>query len=319
MRHSRWAVVSGGLVCVLLAALAAMLAPSSAPAAVQADQTSDASLLELAQRYILRDGTGQVELLAGQMPGDLPVALALPAGSRLVGSVVRRTSARSTAWDIFFDLASTPDDVTAFFQRELQATGWAIPKPFDSTGTYIPSGFQYQGLSGTATRAPLPTRTPAPNGPKNVTLCPSSGDAGMMVSARVASNGLTIVTVHLDAVASQCTYLRRATSTATPAPPPLPVLSGPPDVRVFPLDYEDVDNNLSDATVETDMPAVELEALYGKQLAAAGWTRITGDARGPLAWSLWSTPSGKQGYLSVLEIAGQNVRDVHIQIDSISA
>ena len=88
-------------------------------------------------------------------------------------------------------------------------------------------------------------------------------------------------------------------------------------VSIF--DYEDAGDNLSDASLETDMPAAELEALYGKQLAAVGWARITGDARGPLAWSLWSTPSGKQGYLSVLEIAGQNVRDVHIQVDSISS
>src|SRR5207237_385094 len=127
MRRSRWALICRGLVCLLLIALATMLVSSPAPVPVQADQTSAASLLELAQRYILRDGTGQVDLLAGQMPGDLPVALALPAGNRLIGSVVRRASARSVAWDIFFDIASTPADATAYFQRELEVTGWATP------------------------------------------------------------------------------------------------------------------------------------------------------------------------------------------------
>ncbi len=319
MRRSRWALLGSGLVCLLLIALAAMFTSPLAPAPVQADQASDASLRELAQRYILRDGTGQVDLLAGQMPGDLPVALALPAGSQLIGSVVRRATVRSIAWDIFFDITSTPADVTTFFQNELQATGWATPKPYSYSYDYTPSGFQYQRPSATATRAPSPTRTPAPNGPRDLTLCPSSGDIGIAISARVAASGLTNVSVHLDASTGQCAARRRATSTATARPPSLPALTSPADVIVDILNYEDVGDNLSDATLETAMPAAEIEALYSTQLAAAGWVRITGDTRGPLAWSLWSTPSGKQGYLSVLEIAGQEMRDVHIQVNSISS
>lgn len=312
-----WVIVSSGLTCLIVSALTVALVASANPAAVQADQTSDPSLLELAQRYIQRDGTGQIDLRPGEVPDDLPVALPLPAGNRLIGSVIRRISMRNTTWDVLFDILSTPDDVAVFYQGALQASGWTTPPPINYAGSYVPSGFQFQRVSSAPTRTPVP-RTPTPNVQKSVTLCPSSGDPGMTVMARQIPSGMTGVTVHFDAYSTQCSYLRRGTP--TPAPPPsLPALSGPPDAAISPVDYEEVGDNLSDATVETDLSATELEAIYSKQLEAAGWTRITGDARGSLAWSLWSTSSGKQGYLSVLEIAGQDIRDVHIQVGSVSS
>jgi len=317
MRRAQWTVTGGiGLVCLVIAVLAAVPSASGGTA-VRADQGSDASLQELAQRYLQQANGGQVELLPGQVPASLPVALPLPAGNRLIGTIIRHPTMQQTTWDVFLDVPGTPGDATTYFTRELRGSGWATPTPFDYTAYYVPSGFRDQRPTvPPASPAPTPTRTSNTSVQMPVQLCQSSG-TGITLNARPLPDTITGVTVQVTMPAYYCTQ-NRPTPGTLPRPP-LPALTGPMDASVSTINYEDVGDGVSDATIISDSSPAELEAAYGKQLVAAGWTRISGDARGPLAWSLWSTPSGKQGYLSVLEIAGQGARDLHIQIDSLSS
>jgi hypothetical protein len=117
--------VGGGLFGLALIAVALLLAPAPGSSMVQADQNSDAPLLELVQRYIVqryiqRDSGSPVDFLPAAMPGDLPVALPLPSGSRLIGSVTRNDSARSSTWEVLFDVASGPSDVATFYEQAMK-------------------------------------------------------------------------------------------------------------------------------------------------------------------------------------------------------
>ncbi len=316
MRRAQWTVTGGiGLICLVIAVLAAITA-APGETAVRADQGSDASLQELAQRYLQQTNGGQVELFPGQIPADVPVALPMPAGSRLIGTVVRHLSTQTT-YEVLLDVPGTSADATANLTRALSAGGFATPTPFNYAAYYVPNGFQDQRPSMTPA-SPAPTRTPNPNLQTIAQLCQPSG-VGIVLTARPLPNNSTGVTLQVTGSGSNSFCAQnRPTPGALPRPS-LPALTGPGDADVSQIDYDEVGDGVSDATITSDLSPAELEALYGKQLAAAGWTRITGDARGPLAWSLWSTPSGKQGYLSVLEIAGQGIRDLHIQIDSLSS
>jgi hypothetical protein len=306
----------GGLFGLALIAVALLLAPARGSSIVQADQNSDASLLELVQRYIQRDSGGPVDFLPAAMPGDVPVALPLPSGSRLIGSVTRHGFARSTTWEVIFDVASGPSDVATFYEQAMKQIGWAPPPPIDYTSFYAPVGFQDQQTWTPPTRTPVP-RTPGPLQSSTLMLCPASGETGFYLSARTMQNGVTSVSVQIDSAGSNCAYLRRLTPTASPPPPVIPALTAPANVAVTSISYEDELDSIAEAVAETDMSPAELQAFYAKQLTASGWIRIAGDARGPLAWSLWNTPKDRQAWFSVLEIAGTTTRDLHIQIGSI--
>ena len=47
----------------------------------------------------------------------------------------------------------------------------------------------------------------------------------------------------------------------------------------------------SDARAQTEIPPVELEAYFAKQLEASGWGRLTGSADETFAWSSWLVPN----------------------------
>ncbi len=116
MRQRRVIGLSMLGVVVLLMSLVVAACTSCAGATVSlADQTSDATTLELAQRYIARDGVENTDLLPGQLPGDLPFSFSLPPNSRIVGSVVRHLSTRVISWEVILDAPTAPPDVTAFY------------------------------------------------------------------------------------------------------------------------------------------------------------------------------------------------------------
>jgi hypothetical protein len=287
----------------LIALLALAYAGSSVPSVARADPTNDTATLQLAMRYIQRQTTGAtIELLAGAVPGDMPVTLPLPQGARVIGTAIRRGPTHDLGWDIFLDTSGNPNDATSFFQDALQSDGWTPPPPFTPS---VASGFQNQRPANAATPTPSPTVTPNPT--RNLSLCQAGGAISLTVAASPL-NTATGVSIHVDPTGGRCIPIRRTTSG-----PRLPILSAPPDIDVL-LNNEST--TTSDAVAQTGMSAADLEAFYSRQLATAGWTHVAGDATGPLAWSVWNVPDtgGQQAYLSVLEIAGKNIRDLHIQI-----
>jgi hypothetical protein len=83
----------------------------------------------------------------------------------------------------------------------------------------------------------------------------------------------------------------------------LPRLKPPPGVRLHPEGMGGGGGMWqSNARAQTEMPPMELEAFFAKQLELAGWGRMTGSADETFAWSSWLIPdSGEwRGVLLVL-------------------
>jgi hypothetical protein len=134
----------------------------------------------------------------------------------------------------------------------------------------------------------------------------------------------------------------RITLNGTPGPCTLPtappsVPAGPPGANLIPrLQPPDgvtlqsgggpgptggPDSWSSQAVALTDKSVGELEAFFARQLQGAGWTRVDGQATGPVAWSLWQVPGegGWQGFFVVLNGPGENRRLLSVRVDSAPA
>jgi hypothetical protein len=280
MRQSRRLAI--GSIVLVVCGISAGLAGGGAEApAVRAQPPGPAAQVqELAERLLAAPFPGPpgpqettVRLLPGQVPDDLPFALALPPGARVVGSMVRSGGPLSGV-TVVLDAPGTRDDVLAFYERELQAQGWqAAPTgPFPSGGGFQVNrpglGTTYcQGATGPSLTITLYSR---PAGPNDVRLSTS------------ASPGLCTVPsppVSAPQMPQAATLLPRLT------PPSGVELQGGGGGGGGPNRWS------SEATAETTRSPAELEAYFAELLAAAGWTREDGGADGGLAWSAWTIPA----------------------------
>ena len=72
---------------------------------------------------------------------------------------------------------------------------------------------------------------------------------------------------------------------------PLPSLKPPPGVRIKSSSSGGSGSGWSnDARAQTEMPPMQLEAYFAKQLEGAGWARVAGSADEFFAWSSWLVP-----------------------------
>src|SRR3954451_5963598 len=150
------------VVVMTLVAGAVLAAGDVSPRAAGAQDAGDvAQLRELAERLAtafpldpawttLPASAETVQLLPGELPTGLPLALPLPTGSRLLGSAVRGADGRLGSIAVVLDLPGTLDRLRAYYERELPPLGWSP----------APSG------------VPLPGGGPAmPGGPSSDTYC----------------------------------------------------------------------------------------------------------------------------------------------------
>ncbi len=308
--HSRTWLRIGGLLCLcLMVGLIAALSARSVSAVVARADSGDeaAALRELAGRFLIQPGAGpgtpgqSADLLPGQLPADLPLALPLPPGARLVGSVVRRRGGSALLWDVILDAPGAPTDLLTFYRGQLLPLGWTTP----------PSGPFGGGFLATAPDT------------GSATYCGKAGGPPVLVvTAAPAASGGSDVRIAIDASnAGACAIV----PLPVPGPPRLtnrlPALTPPPGLTLVQGGSGSYggERTTSDTTALTDRSAGELAAYYGAQLQAAGWTRVaSGGEGGPFVWSVWNVPGdgGYQGMLSVLEGPGVNRRDLHVQVET---
>lgn len=307
MRQS-WRMTIGGGLVVLGAALGVAIVGAAVPAARA--QQPGTPLQELAERLLAAPFPGpgggplpEVQLLPGQVPSDLPVALPLPPGGRLVGSMVSGPSGpKPAATTIVLDAPGSQEDLVAFFDRVLSEQGWTrgagLPMP------YRQGGFQVSAPFG------------------GTTYCPPAGPQAVTVTAYPEPSGLNDVRFSLQTGSSLC-----SPPPVSPQPPQLPQaatlipsLSPPPGVVLQGGSGGGGGPNRwsSDATAETTRGPAELEAYFAQQLAAAGWTRQDGRTDGRLAWSAWTIPSEGdwRGLLIVAEWPEANRRLLTARVES---
>lgn len=313
---------------IALAALALLAGALTAagPTPAQAQQASDATLLqELAERLLSYPFPGPggvpvpVQLLPGALPADLPLTLPQPPGSMLIGSAVRPSFARSfvplplqsnggppaptgEGIDIVLDAPGAPADILAFYKGAMAELGWS-PPPASSQG---PGGFLPSFQTGS-----------------NASFCQSADGPWLSVSAFPVSGGPTDVRIHVDTGnPGPCS------SPVFPQPSGplgfgvLPSLQAPPNVPVSPTGGGGGPGRFSsEALAVTDMSTADLEAFYAQELTASGWTQTDSRDDGSLSWSTWSVPptmgvDDYQGFLMVRAGPGDGQRTLYLEVAS---
>jgi len=306
-----WRAGIGGIVVMLVVAATAVVASSGvpfrsvvAPAAAADDAGAVRALAQrlLAPAYPGPDGqVATVALLPGQLPGDLPLALPTPPNGRLVGSAVHQSGARSVSWDVVFDAPGAASDVQAFYHQQLPGLGW-VAAPVNQG----PMRGGFQSTTGI-----------------NSTYCQKATGPWLSVSAVATPTVPTDVRIRVDAsTPGPCANQPGAALPQLPGAERLPALTAAADVQIQMNGGGGGPNRFtSDATAITAQSASALETYFAQQLAAAGWTRVAGDAAGPLAWSIWTVPGdgGYQGFLYALDAPGQNRKELHVQVESATA
>lgn len=306
-----WMAGISGIVVMLVVEATAIIASSGVPlrsaAAVPTPADDAGAVRELAQRLLAPaypgpDGqVATVALLPGQLPGDLPLALQTPPNGRLVGSAVHQSGTRSVSWDVVFDAPGAASDVQAFYQQHLPGLGWAAApvNPGPTRGGFQPT----TGI--------------------NHLYCQKATGPWLSVSAVATPTVPTDVRVRVDAsTPGPCANQPGGALPQPPGAERLPALTAPADVQIQMNGSGGGPNRFtSDATALTAQSASALEAHFAQQLQAAGWTRVAGNATGPLAWSTWTVPGdgGYEGFLYALDAPGQNRKELHVQVESATA
>jgi hypothetical protein len=278
-------------------------APGGAPA-------PNDDLAELAARLIsppfaLPDGSTQTTRLhPGALPSNAGFDMPIPPGARIIGSAVRQRSGANTSFDVVLDVNGKPDDVTAFYERELAKKGLTTPSaaPQPQSGGFVSSaGPSSSKMFCTGDALPYVTITvfPRPNAPNDV--------RAHYEPAQPAGTAF---------VGSPCS------KTAGPGGIPqsrLPTLRAPDGIFLQSTGGGGGSGrSQSDAVATTSKSAAELEAFFAQQLAAAGWTRVSGAANAPLAFSTWKVPGDGDwtGLLIVIEMPTKDRRSLLLRAES---
>ena len=127
----RSTAISGAVVTLVLVMVAVGLAASS-PMAAQARAADP--VLELAERLLstpfgpFSAQAPTVQLLPGQLPNALPLALLQPAGTRVVGSMVRSVGGKPQTQEVVLDVPGDAASVSTAYEKDFTAKGWKPPR-----------------------------------------------------------------------------------------------------------------------------------------------------------------------------------------------
>lgn len=291
----------------LVLALAGIGVAGSSPRAAQA-QAAD-PVRELAERLLSTPfgapsgQTPSVQLLPDQLPSDLPLTILQPAGTRVVGSMVRSAGGKTTTEEIVLDVPGDAASLNSAYEQDLAAKGWKPP----ANGLNQQHGF---------------VSTPPAS---NRTFCQSASGPWLNFSAFGKTSGPNDVRLTINSNPGPC-----AGPPAPPQPPRpsntaanlLPALSPPAGVGIVQNGGGGSNNRwTSEATATTDQTPGALEGHFAQQLQTAGWKRLAGRDDGPLSWSSWKLPGAGdwQGLLYVVQSPGQNRRSLFVRVDSTAA
>lgn len=311
-------MVLGGLTAVALTLVIAFTAVELASQVGEirgggqgAVPASNDDLAELAARlisppYPMPDGSTQTATLhPGALPPNAGFDLPLPAGSHLVGSVLRQRTGANPSFDTVLDVPGSPDDVTSFYERELAKKGLTPPP--------VPQQMQPGGFQGTA-------------GPtKGSMFCKGDGLPYVSISVFARPNAANDVRVHFEPAQTSTQQFVGSPCSQKGGPQPgmptqrLPALRAPDGVILQATGSSaGGPRQQSDAVATTAKGAAELESFFAQQLAAAGWTRVAGGASTPMAFSTWKVPGDGdwQGVLIIIEMPAKDRRSLMLRAES---
>lgn len=238
----------------------------------------DDAYRELALRMLAaRFGGGSTtepRLLPAALPPDLPFALPIPDGARLLGTLLLGEPAASHvgAATVVLDTALLADEVIAFYQAKLPADGWSEEITPRRHGGFMPAG---------AERVASTSFDRGGQGPSLRIMCLPAPDEHITIQVVVAEQ---------PAVSPQA---RRHLMERNPMDvlPPLPAPAGSSQMQGG-GGTAGPDMAESNATVETDLDVPAIGAHYQALLERAGWTARGSGTSGPVAWGAWDFTDG---------------------------
>lgn len=259
------------------------------PTNPQSSTNDEASLRELALALLMarysdaNDETSNEgpQLLPGQLPPNFPADFPLPAGARVVGSLV---AARPT---IALDTGQSPEEVIAFYTERLTAAGWSVPEGMSPRqGGFLHSQYGIAGRNHVyfyrddGPSLNVMTQAAA-NGRTSVLISQTPEGAGPMRRALQGRRGM-----HYDIFSV------------------FPPIAPPPKSQQFQEGGSGGDDRVSTtARVETDLDLAALATHYTGQLERGGWQRTDGGVSDPVAWSAWTFESeDKESWRALLVI-----------------
>lgn len=255
---------------VLLGALALSTGLAQTPTV-----SPERELLERAVTSQWGPASLKTSVLVRQLPADL--GLALPQGSRVVGSVVTETSdpAFPAGVTVYFDTALTPPQVQAYFDRVLTQAGW---KAFPGGGDGIAEG-------GFLPSTPIGGRPYYRQNP----------DQQLSFQTRVV-RGVTQVALNRQRFPNLAEALRYSQDDRFNPVRLLPKLTPPAEATVSPRGGGGGGDNVTQyAGIQSTLSRAALFDHYAAQLRQAGWTLRNRADAGTLTSSLWSfTQEGKE-------------------------
>lgn len=213
------------------------------------------------------EGPSTVDLMPLGYPNDLPPELVDYADLRFLGSVVRRRAGELLGIQLLFEMAGDANDLLERYERGLLDLGW---HPVNQPGLHR-GGFAGSGDPRTSVLV---------NVKKRIRV--------YLQASELPDDSLLHVHYHPPTEGELPDDL---SPQAAPGRSPLPGLKPPTGVRVESSGSGGGGRGWSaDARAQTEMPPIELEAHFAKQLEGAGWGRLTGSADEFFAWSSWLVP-----------------------------
>lgn len=267
----------------ILPLIAALLFTSASAQFATSTTTPERTLLE---RVLTSDWSANPDTLSiktGQLPADFPFAL--PAGSKVIGSVVlqRPGDNDGPSTSVYWDSPQSPLATQQALTRTLEQDGWKpLPLPIGPGGQE--GGFQ---PSDSSSGAMWYRRNP---------------DQTVLFRVKTVG-GVTQGGLYLNRPRSLDQQLRMATSMGGRPTSLLPVLTPPGGAVVMPQGSGmSGDDAQQSARIETELSADKLFDHYSSQLKKQGWAVINQAKVGGIQTSIWSFKKGQTQGLGSLSL-----------------
>lgn len=223
------------------------------------------SLRKFIQRYFSPvypgTGNGEMKILIGSLPDDLPIDLPLPDGAQVVASVQEP----SAFTQVILDVPQPPDEVESFYTQTLTELGWELAPQHQPGGGFVSTwdaGGQY---------------------------CLGENDAYLAVRTVDVFEDLTDVRLTLQAPVEYFPCRVEDASYMDAGSRLIPFLESPKDVQITSNGAGSSNDGsaYNTADLQTSLSIDELLTHYNAQLAHAGWEMVDQGTSEVVAWSAW--------------------------------
>jgi hypothetical protein len=210
-----------------------------------------------------------VDLIPVGYPDDFPPELVDLTDLRFLRSAARRRAGTLVLVEMVLEGSGAPENVIASYEASLVNLGWErLDQPHPIRGGFNVEWFPEMSL-----------------------VVDRRKSVAVNLQAMHREDGGSELRVRYDPVHAEemIANVARATRHEESI---LPALKPPPGVRLRPEGMSGGGGMWkSDARAQTEMPPMELEAFFARQLELAGWGRMTGSADETFAWSSWLVPA----------------------------